>query len=128
MNKRIIAGSLTAALVGAPLALAVAAPAHADLEQRDSCSRGGNAELSVDREGKGFELDVDIDTHRAGDRWQIAIRHDGKLVSRVVRTTDREGEVDRELYRPNTKGKDAFVLWARNLETGSVCDVRVTTR
>lgn len=128
MNKRLIAGTMTAALVGTPLAIALAAPANADIDRQTSCSKGGNIELSVDRERGGFEVDADIDGRHAGDRWLVSVRHDGKVVARKVIKADREGEVDLELYRPNSAGKDAFQVRARNLDTRSLCVVRVTTR
>ena len=133
MNKKRIATAAVAttavgALVAVPLVALTAGPAFADKERNGSCSKGGTYEFSVDKENGGFEVDSEVDTRTAGVQWRITVKHDGKVATRVVRTTDREGEVSRDLWRKNTAGKDHFVLRAKNLSNGSVCSASITAR
>lgn len=126
MHLYTAAGLATAVAVPAAL-LAGTAPAYADTERAVRCA-GAAVELSVDRERGGFEVEADIDDARPGSRWRIALRHDGALVTRVVRTADAEGDLGLDRFRRNTAGKDTFTLTATRLATGKACAVRVVTR
>ena len=98
-----------------------------DLERTAQCG-AAHVELSVDREGGGFEVDGDVDDARPGSRWKVVIRHDGdKVVARTL-TADREGDLDVETRRPNTAGDDVFKLRVKNLASDRVCKVTVKTR
>ena len=123
-----VATTAAGALVAVPLVALSAAPAFADRERNGSCSKGGTYELGVDKERGGFEVDTEVDTRTAGVKWRLTIKHDGKVATRVVRTTDREGEVSRDVWRAGTAGKDVFTFRAVNLENGSVCKASITAR
>jgi hypothetical protein len=101
------------ALVATPLAFATMAPASADTDRHGSCG-AGVYELSVDREGSGYEVDASIDGVKPGSQWTFVVRHDGKRVTKVTRTADNEGEVDADAYTKNTAGKDKFAFVAKS--------------
>jgi hypothetical protein len=101
-----------ATLVAAPLStLLVATPASADTTKRGACGQG-SYELQVDREdredGGGFEVSADLDRLALGSRWTVVVKHDGARVGKVTRTADREGEIDVDVHRPDTRGRDTF--------------------
>jgi hypothetical protein len=123
----------TTALIGAgailavPAAVLVSSPAHADVERRGICGNGAY-ELSVDREGRGFEVDAEVDSVTPGSRWRITLTHDGKRFYRNVLRAAHEGELDVDRHRPNTAGKDTFTFRAKHLGSDTVCRARITVR
>lgn len=127
MNKKYALATvgLTTA-IAIPAAMLVASPAQAGIDRSGRCA-GAEFELSVDRENGGFEVDADIDDARAGSKWRIALRHEGKVFTRVVRTADREGDISVERFRRNTAGADTFRLTVTQLSTGKVCTTRIVT-
>lgn len=125
MKKHAIAGGLAAALA-VPTVMLVAAPANADVERSSRCA-GAEFELSVDREHRGFEVDADIDDARPGSAWRVTLRHEGKVFYSKVRYADREGDIDVDRFRKNTRGKDTFRLKVTPVG-GKSCSVKVVTR
>ncbi len=125
MFRRITAVTAVVALGAVPLSLATAAPAHADAERHGTCGTG-LYELSVDREGGGFDVSVDLDRLAAGQEWRVVIRHDGSKVASVVRRADNEGDLELERYRKNSAGKDAFKFTATRVGGASSCSDTIT--
>lgn len=121
MKKTITALAMTAA---AGATVLVAAPAHADVERRGTCS-GATYELNVDRERGGFEVDADIDNARVGSEWRVTLRHDGKVATSRVLTADDEGELDLDAWRKNSAGKDVFKLTVTPAG-GASCSTSIT--
>lgn len=126
-TRTLAAGATVAAagLVAVPLGLVGASPAHADTERHGSCGRG-TYELDVDRENRGYEVSFDLDGVRTGSTWRVKLLHDGKVVTKRVHRADREGEVDIDRWRPNTKGTDTFKVITKNTRTGASCSASIT--
>lgn len=113
------------ALLAAPAAVLVAAPAHADVERHGACG-GGWYEFSIDREGNGFEVSVDLDRVKPGSKWKVVLHHDGKrFFNRTVRA-DYEGDLDVERYRGNTQGKDRFKFRVSRVNGSASCADKIT--
>ncbi len=129
MKNLIIFVSTGVATVLAVLAtsLVTATPAQADIDKSGRCA-GATYELNVERTNNRFDIDADLDDAKAGSVWRIALRHDGKVFTRVVRTADNEGEISIDRYRANTKGTDTFRLTITKLSTGKVCTTKIVTR
>lgn len=127
MIKRTIALTTAAAVVAVPAALLIASPAHADVdrEKYGNCG-GGRYELSVDGENGGYEVNVDLDNVTAGSKWRIKILQDGKVKANVVRTAERDGDVDLERYLPNTAGKDVIKFKASRVGSKTSCSGALT--
>ena len=123
--RRITAATAVATLVAVPTAVLVAAPAHADAERQVACA-GGRLELSVDREGNGWEVDASVDNVAAGQQWRFVVKHDGNRAFKGVRTTDNEGDADVDRWRQDTSGKDTFSAKVVRLSDGTTCRVSVT--
>lgn len=127
MNKKyalVTAGITTA--IAVPAALLVAPAAQADVDRSGRCA-GAQFELSVDKERRGFEVEADIDDARPGSTWRIVLRHEGKVVTNVVRKADYEGDLGVDRFRPNTAGKDTFRLTVSEARSGKVCSTRIVT-
>jgi hypothetical protein len=126
-TRTLVAGTtvVAAGLVAVPLGLLGASPAHADTERHGSCGRG-TYEFDVDREKGGYEVSFDIDGVRTGSTWRVKLVHDGKVVTKKVHRADREGEVEMDRWRPNTKGSDTFKVRTRNTITGASCSATIT--
>ncbi|WP_370289792.1 hypothetical protein [Nocardioides sp.] len=127
--RRTAALAATGTLIATTAAAAVvtsAGPASADVERRGACSTG-TWELSADREGRAFEVTVDLDRLPAGSTWRIRLAHEGKVVTSVTRRADREGEIELERLRPNTAGKDTFRFSATRVG-GGTCRGGLVTR
>ena len=117
----------TTVLLAVPTAVLAPSPAHADVERHGACG-GGSYEFSVDREGGGFEVSADVDNVQPGSKWRVVLRHDGKRLAKVVRTADREGDVEVERRARNTAGRDAFAFRAKRIGVAQSCSARVTVR
>ena len=123
MKKYVPAALALLAVV--PASVVLAAPANADVEKRIRC-QGAVVELSVDREDGRYEVELDIDGARRGSTWGVVLRHDGTAYTRVVRTADRDGEVDVDRVRPNRAGKDKFGVTVTHRASGVRCSTAVT--
>lgn len=113
--KRTIALTTAAALVAAPAALLVAAPAQADGPERHAHGSiaGARYEISAEKDNGRFEIDADLDRVPAGSSWKMVVRHDGKKVATrtasAVRDDDGHYDADfRDVNRPDSAGKDVF--------------------
>jgi hypothetical protein len=115
MMKRTAALIAAGALAVPTATMALAAPAHADVERHGSIGKG-DYDFSVDREGSGFEVSFDIDRVAPGSKWKVVLRHDGQRVLTRTLTADHEGELDVETFRPNTAGKDVFKVRASKVK------------
>lgn len=116
----------TGVLLAVPAATLVAAPAHADAERHGSCGRG-QYELSVDREGSGFEVSADLDNVKPGSRWTVVLRHDGNRIFKRTVRADAEGDLDVERWRADTAGLDTFKFRATRVNGSATCSARITT-
>lgn len=101
------------ARAGAVVATAAAAPTvvparEVERELRGRGAAGTQWEFNVEKEGKRIDVDLDVESQRAGQRWDVRLYHNGHRVTKVVRTTDGEGEFDLDRNRPNKKGKDTL--------------------
>lgn len=103
-----------AALLAGPLAMLGTSPASAaDREFRYGSAK---VEFDVEKDDGRFEIDVDLDRikqPKAG--WRIVLRHNGKVFHNRIHRAGRDGEIDFERKRPDTRGKDAFTIRVKKL-------------
>jgi hypothetical protein len=127
MLRKIIATATLLALPATALAATtVPASAEAGEAERHGRCAGGAYELSVDREDGRYEVGVDLDRVAPGSRWTIAVRHDGKRVTRVTRVADREGDLDVVTVRRGTAGSETFAFTAKRVGGTQRCSASVT--
>jgi hypothetical protein len=98
-----------------------ASAADVEREKAGTCSASSRWELNLEREFGVIEIDLDLDTPRAGQTWVIRLKHDGTLFEKVRRTSDREGEVEVDRRRNNRPGEDRISFKAVNKATGETC-------
>lgn len=124
--KRTTALTVVTALVAAPASLLVSAgPASADVDRTGACGPG-RYELSVDREDGGYDVSVDLDRLAPGSKWRVVVRHEGRTVADVVRTAERDGDVDVERSVRGTRGTETFSFTAKRVGTRTSCGTTVT--
>ena len=117
------AGAAAAALAGMVLAVpAGAAPVRADVEREKGgrCSATSFWDLSLEKERGRIDVDVDIESRQAGERWTVKVTHNGRTVFNRTRVTDDEGELDVDRTVRNKKGKDTIAFTARS-SAGETC-------
>ncbi|UMG91080.1 hypothetical protein [Nocardioides sp. TF02-7] len=106
--RRAVAAIAGGALVAAPMTVLSASPANADGKEREFRVAGAEVDFKVEKDDGRFEVEVDIDDARPGSKYRIVLRHDGKRFFNGVRKADRDGDIEIERNRKNTKGKDVF--------------------
>lgn len=114
------------ALAGAAL-VAVPATATADVERHGRCA-GATYELQVDREGRRHEVGLDAEGAPPASRWVVQLRHDGRRVHHGIVLADREGDLELERLRPNTRDRDTFTVRLRPAGTDGWCSASVRVR
>jgi hypothetical protein len=125
MNLRRTTAALgTAALVASPVM--AAAPAAA--AEREFRYGGAKIEYEVDKDDGRFEVEVDIDNAKPGSKWRVTLWHDGRRYHKKVHTADREGDIEIEKNRRNTKGKDVFTMKVKRLSAAKAATRTITLR
>lgn len=104
--------ALTTGAVACGTALALAMPAAAGATvQRDriadrafvQCSKGSMLQVDLEREGRKFEVDVEIYA-APRERWTVTIGTPGRVTHSFTRSTNREGELNGWRYMPRSSG------------------------
>lgn len=112
---------LTLALAATTLltATAAAGPAVAKgggddrVIERGSCSAGATWKLKAKPDDSGLEVEFEVDSNRAGQRWTWTIRSDGNPVASGRRTTaGRSGSFSVERRIADTPGSQAITATA----------------
>lgn len=118
------AATVTAIALLMPAGIA-SARGGTERDKHGSCDPSGRWELSLDKEGGKIEVDYEVTSGPAGQRWKVVIKHDGTKIfdgSKVTRRDDDDRpdfEVDRRV--DDRSGIDRFSTRARNTVTGAVC-------
>ena len=123
---RAIAAALTLSALSIGLVGAGASPASAHDDDDDRvlvtgrCSAGAEWKLKVKTDDGRLEVEGEIDSNVAGERWRWMLRHDGSVSDRGVGTTaGRSGSFEVERRMVDLAGTDAVVL--RAVRDGQVC-------
>jgi hypothetical protein len=132
MRKSLLtAVALSAVTATLPALALTAAPANAgdgDVEKARNCG-GFRIELKVGPEDGGWEIESDVDDAKAGSEWRVVIRQDGRTVFSRVRTAGPRGDVEVDLRRPNTAGRDTFRFRAHPAgNPDRACSLQITRR
>ena len=98
-----------------------ASAADVEREKHGSCSSSSRWDLNLEKEFGVIEIDVDVDTPKAGQAWIVRLKHNGVLFDKVSRVSDREGEIEVDRRRNNRPGEDRIKFRAVNQATGETC-------
>jgi len=104
-------------MVGAMPAAAREVERHA----RGACTGTSHWHLDLEKEHGRIEVEVEVDTRKAGRRWRVQTWHNGSRFTNVIRRTDRDGEVEVERVRHDRSGRDTFRFHAVDQVNGEVC-------
>ena len=123
---RAIAAALTLSALSIGLVGAGASPASAHDDDDDRvivtgrCSSGADWKLKVKTDDGRLEVEGEIDSNVAGQRWRWTLRHNGSVSDRgVATTTARSGSFEVERKVVDLAGTDALVF--RAVRDGQVC-------
>ena len=123
MRNLIVLG--VAALVAGALLVVPAATAGgsgAEVIKRGTCTGSSTWKLKAKHDDGRIETEFEVDQNRVGKRWRVALRHDGAVVFRRVRTTRApSGSFEVRRFLNNADGPDRIVTRARALATGEIC-------
>jgi hypothetical protein len=114
-------GAITLAVAAAAAMTAVPVSADVEREQRGACGGTSRWELSLEKEHGRIEIDLELDTRRAGRAWRITMAHEGASFLTTRRVTDREGEVDLDRRRSDRASRDRISFRAVDTVNGEVC-------
>lgn len=131
--KRIYGAGAAATLAGGFLVGAAPVAMAADVEARGTCSASSRWEASGELERGRWELEFEVKTAKAGQRWKLTVKQNGsRVASQTTRAVveDDDGslraEARWELRRPDHPNeREAFDLKAKNLATGEVCKATI---
>ena len=132
----------TAVLLGSGLALAPAASADDDDRDRTrgACTGTSFFKAELETDDGQIETEFTVKSQVPGQRWTYTLTQNGTVVATSTRTARADddddddrfddspsprhlAEVDWDRDRPNTAGRDTFVMRAVNTATGEVCTV-----
>lgn len=111
--RRTTAALGAVALLSAPLAVLSAAPASA--ADREFRYAGAEIDFDVEKDDGRIEVSVDIDDARPGTRWRVVLRQNGRVFHKKVHRADREGDVEIDKNRPDTRGRDTIKLTVKKV-------------
>ena len=117
-------GVITAAAVGAILAVAPAASAKdGDVLRTGACTAASTSKLKLSPEDGGIEVEFEVDQNRNGVRWSVVLTRNGVAVARTVRVTrGPSGSFEARFLTGNRAGSDSFT--ARATRAGETCTAR----
>jgi hypothetical protein len=85
-----------------------------------SCSAGADWKLKVKTDDGRLEVEGEIDSNTAGQRWRWTLRHNGSVSDRgVATTTPRSGSFEVERKVVDLAGTDTLAF--RAVRDGQVC-------
>jgi len=106
--RRSAAATVATAMVAGSLTLLGTTPAQA--AEREFRYAGAEVDFEVDKDDGRFEVEVDIDEARPGERFRIVLWQNGQRFHKKVYTANRDGEIEVDKDRRDTRGRDVFKL------------------
>lgn len=127
MNAKRTTALITAGVVSAvPLSVVLAGAANADgiEKERHGTVAGARYEFNVEKERRGYDVDVDLDGIRKASSWKVVVKHDGKTILKQTKRAHRDDdggyEVDfRDVRSGDTPGSDTFKMKVSKVGGGS---------
>ena len=109
--KHPLASLAAVALVATALPLLAPASAYAsgdDARREGRCARGVEWEMRAKPDEGRFEIEVEIDADRRGQRWAWVLKHNGSVSDRGTSTTRGGGAFEVERLAVDVSGLDTF--------------------
>ena len=124
MNKLVpvALAALTPAVLLASLLPGPAQAKSGDVVRTGDCSGLADWKLKAGPENGRIEVEGEVDSNRAGQRWTWVLRHNGTRIADGVRyTAGASGSFTVRRTPRNLAGTDTFVFRAVRPATGQVC-------
>lgn len=87
-----------------------------------SCAGSADWKLKAKLDDGRVEVEFEVDSNRAGQKWRVTIADNGDTVRTVTRrTAGRSGSFSEERRITNLPGDDRITASARNRATGERC-------
>ena len=124
-RSRTARAAAAAVATAALLPVLSAAPAEAkgrEVVRSGACSASAHWKLKVSTDNGRLEVEGEVDSNRAGQRWTWAMVHNGSVSARGVRwTAGRSGSFEVRRLMANRAGTDRVVFRALRPATGQRC-------
>ena len=122
MHTKIRASVAAAAIAATLFTPSMAQANQADKINAGACSGAADWKIKLSRQNAGIEVEYEVDASRRGQRWRVALFHDGRRVTRDVFTTrGLSGSFTVRRVEPNRAGGDRFRARAVRLGDGQTC-------
>jgi hypothetical protein len=123
MKPIVIAGLAVATAALVPTA---ALAKDGDVKRQGTCSGNSTAKIKLSPDEGRIETEFEVDQNRAGVRWKVKIRRNGKAaVSTHATTRGPSGSFSVERRLANGPGSDRIVARATS-PSGETCTARAT--
>jgi hypothetical protein len=128
MRTRIYGATAVAMLTGMTV-IGAAPAALAGVDDQGRCSATSTWDSSLDLERGRWDLEFEVKTAKAGQRWKLTVKQNGSQVYSQSRRAMMEPDDDTPQAEAkwnirradHTNMRETFVLRATNLATGEVC-------
>lgn len=128
MNKKFLTGAMLLPFAAATLVVTapVASAGTAPTIKSGRCSMGSQWTMKAKPDNGRMEVELEIDTNRNRQRWNVRITDNRHLVFAGTKVTlAPSGSFEVEKLTTNRRGVDHFVGVAKNPRTREVCVARV---
>jgi hypothetical protein len=122
----------TTAVLAAIFSFVSAGPAQASDDDgrvinTGSCSASTDWKIKAKPDDGRIEVEAEIDSNQAGQRWRWVLRHDGGVTARgTSKTHGPSGSFSVERRTVDADGRDKFTFRAKHRASGEVCIASVT--
>ena len=119
-------GKMTRVAIAAAVVMTIAgaAPAMAgnDVIRRGSCTGSSDWKLKLSPEDGRIEVEFEVDSNVAGQRWGVRIFQNGdRIFAGTRQTAGASGSFELRRLANDTAGTDRFRARGANAATGEVC-------
>jgi hypothetical protein len=125
-RRRTAAAAVATAMVAGSMTLLVTSPAQA--AEREFRYAGAEVDFEVEKDDGRFEVEVDIDDARRGEKFRVVLWQNGQRFHTKVHTVDRDGDIEIEKTRRDTRGIDVFKLRLKKIDGPKAVTSTIRTR
>jgi hypothetical protein len=122
MNTTIRAAVAAAAIAATLFTPSMAQANEGDTMNAGACSGFADWKLKLSPQNRGIEAEFEVDANRRGQRWRVALFHDGRRVMQGTRRTrGLSGSFTVRVVRANRAGNDRIRARAVRMGDGQTC-------
>jgi len=124
-TRSLAVSTAVAALLATPIALGTAqAKGGTGVVKSGACTSGAHYTLKAKPDNGRIEVEWEVDSNKAGQKWSVRLRHNGTLFFSGSRITQApSGSFTVQRTTGNGAGDDA--IRARSVHGNAVCSARI---